>query len=248
MSTKKEDLHLHATPVKRKGSRRSEDTTLEWVRADYPQLASWHTLAVKWLKGETRGLDTKLFALVAFFERYLIQQGLPHEPAAILRRDIRLPDFYKTACPDSYKGIIYNNTIRDFLQFVLLHEYGQVTNDGQTVHDLEYCNPIPRLSTSGFGSTDESVYSPLPYGYIDELRQMLASGPNFCDWKFAQSAGLADGKRAQAGWFEVPKTQIDLADPDCVWRTRDDRDQIEMWSPVRWVLLLIKLILPQSDP
>jgi hypothetical protein len=231
---------------RRKISPRSGDTALEWVIHDYPQLAAWRELAVNWLKGEIRAIDTKLFALVAFFERYLIQQGLPVEPATFMRREHQLPDFYKTACPDSYKGIMYNNSIHEFLQFVLLHEFGQVASDGQIAHGPEFRNPVPRLSIGGAGKISESVYSPLPYGYIDDLRQMLASGPNFRDWVWAQGLQRSGGKRAYAGWFEVPETHIDLADPDCVWRTVNGRDGtgFEIWSPVRWVLLLVKLILP----
>lgn len=60
-------------------------------------------------------------------------------------------------------------------------------------------------------------------------------------------------------WLEVDLHQIDKDDPDCVWRSRsrimaDDlwirkgerRTEIvyEIWSPVRWVALLIKLQLP----
>lgn len=232
---------------KRKISLRGEDTALEWVLHDYPQLTAWQALAVDWLKGETRALDTKLYALVAFFERYLILHGLPVEPPAIMGREVQLPDFYATACPDSYKGIMYNNAIHDFLQFVLLREFGRVASDGQVVNAPEFRNPVPRLSSSGVGKTDESVYTPLPYGYIDDLRQMLASGPHFRDWTWAQNARRSEVRRGHVGWFEVAESTIDFADPDCVWRSIEDRagaTRFEMWSPVRWVLLLVKLILP----
>ena len=45
---------------------------------------------------------------------------------------------------------------------------------------------------SGFGAglpkRDESVHSSFPYGYLDELRQMLATGLHFRDWQWAHSA------------------------------------------------------------
>lgn len=62
---------------KKTGVQRDTDTSLGWVAREYPQLDSWRVLAVEWLKGETLGLDVRLSALVAFLERYLIQQGLP---------------------------------------------------------------------------------------------------------------------------------------------------------------------------
>lgn len=48
----------------------------------------------------------------------------------------------------------------------------------------------------------------------------------------------------------MTEDQIDRNDPDCVWRVRKVRSYyrggqvLEMWSPVRWVALLVKLILP----
>jgi hypothetical protein len=232
-----------------KGVRRKTDASLGWVERDYPQLAAWRALAVEWLKGETRGVDDKLSALVAFFERYLVRQGLPLNPVEFLARTIVLPDFYQTACPDSVKGILYNNHIHAFLHFVLLREFSVTDDDGQPVVSPAFRNPVPRMSNRGLPRRDESVYSPLPYGYIDELRQMLAAGPHFRDWQWAQSAlggDISQRGNSAPDWFEVSEDQIDRSDPDCVWRERlmKDRTRLEMWSPVRSVALLVKLILP----
>ncbi|KWR90698.1 integrase [Cupriavidus sp. IDO] len=204
---------------------------------------------MEWLKGETRSVDEKLSGLVAFFERYLVRQGLPLEPAVFLARTTHLPDFYRTACPDSEKGTKYNNHIHAFLQFVLRREFSEAADDGQLVVSPAFRNPVPRRSTSGLPRNDESVHSPLPYGYIDELRQMLAAGPHFRDWQWAQSAlGAEIGQRGRgaADWFGVTEDRIDPSDPDCVWRVRQmtNGTRLEMWSPVRWVALLVKLILP----
>jgi hypothetical protein len=242
---------IPAPKVKR--AKRKSDTTLGWVEQDYPQLAAWRELAVEWLKGETRGIALRLYALTAFFERYLIQQGLPLDPATVLARVTVLPDFYKTACPDSQHGIEYNNAIRAFLHFVLLREFSEADDDGQWMVSPAFRNPVPRMSKSGMPRRDESVHSPLPYGYIDERRQTLAAGPHFRDWKWAQNAlGVEIGKAGSVGpdWFEVREDQIDRNDPDCVWRVRTvtrhyrGGQVLEMWSPVRWVALVIKLILP----
>jgi hypothetical protein len=251
---KKTTSQAATLPVsKNKGVTRETDTTLSWVERDYPQLAAWRVLAVEWLKGETRGVASRLKALVAFFERYLVQQELPLDPAVFLARTAVLPDFYRTACPDSEQGIKYNNAIHAFLHFVLLREFSDADDDGQPVVSPAFRNPVPRMSKSGLPQRDESVHSPLPYGYIDELRQMLAAGPHFCDWHWAQSAlgaEIGKGWRVAPGWFEVTEDQIDRNDPDCVWRVRKVSQNyrggqvLEMWSPVRWVALLVKLILP----
>jgi hypothetical protein len=240
---------------KEKGVKRDTDMTLGWVEREYPQLAAWRMLAVEWLKGETRGVDTRLQALVAFLERYLIQQALPLDPSVFLARTTVLSDFYQTACPDSEKGIKYNNHIHTFLQFVLLCQFSEAQDHGRPVISPAFHNPVRRMSKSGLPKRDESVYSPLPYGYIAELRQMLAAGPHFRDWQWAQRAlgtDIGQGQRGRSGpdWFEATEDQIDRNDPDCVWRVRKvsrnhrSGQVLEMWSPVRWVALLTKLILP----
>lgn len=243
-----------ATDPKVKGVKRDTDVTLGWVEREYPQLETWRALAMEWLKGEIQGVTSRLKALVAFFERYLVQQVLPLDPAVFLARSTVLPDFYRTACPDSAYGIKYNNHIHAFLHSVLLREFSEADDHGQPVVSPAFRNPVPRMSTSGLPKRDESVHSPLPYGYIDELRQMLAAGPDFCDWQWAQSAlGAEIGQRGYGAsdWFEVTEDQIDRNDPDCVWRVRKmstpgyrGGQVLEMWSPVRWVALLVKLILP----
>lgn len=231
------------------GVTRKTDPSLGWVKREYPQLEPWRALAVEWLKGETRGVDMRLSALVAFFERYLVELSLPLDPAVLLARTTVLPDFYRTACPDSEKGIKYSNAIHSFLHFVLLREFSEADDTGQPVVSPAFHNPIPRMSRSGLPRRDESVHSPLPYGYIDELRQMLAAGPHFRDWQWAQSAlGAEIGTRGPGApdWLEVTEEQIDPNDPDCVWRERPmaKGTRLEMWSPVRWVALLVKLVLP----
>lgn len=248
-------LTSSAAPApKVKGVNRDTDTSLGWVQREYPQLAAWRALAVEWMKGETCSINDKLRALVAFLERYLIQQGLPLDPAVFLAHRTVLPDFYSTTCPDSRHGIQYNNCIHAFLRFVLLREFSQVAEYGQLVVSPAFRNPVPRMSFGGLPKRDESVYSPLPFGYIDELRHMLAAGPNFRDWQWAQGAlGVEIGQRGHKApdWFEVAENLIDRDDPDCVWRVRKmctpryrGGQVLEMWSPVRWVALLVKLILP----
>lgn len=253
MPNKKKTAETSAStprPIPRKpGVLRDTDTSLGWVAREYPQLEAWRTLAVEWVRGETRGVDMRLSALVAFFERYLIKQGLPLDPAAFLARTTVLPDFYQTACPDSAKGIKYNNSIHAFLHFVLLREFSEASDNGPPIVSPDFRNPVPRRSISGLPRRDESVHSPLPYGYIDELRQMLAMGLHFRDWQWAQNAlgaGVGQCGRVAPDWFEVTEAQIDQSDPDCVWRERPLRNgsRLEMWSPVRWVALLVKLVLP----
>jgi len=123
-------------PLKRRISRkvtgvnRANDITLGWVEHEYPQLAAWRALAVEWMKGEIQGISSRLSALAVFFEKFLVQRGLPLDPAVFLSRGTILPDFYQTGCPQSKHGIGYNNYIHTFLNFVLLLKFSAPANDG----------------------------------------------------------------------------------------------------------------------
>lgn len=234
-------------------SLRHADLNLGWVAKEYPQLEEWRLLAVDWLHGEVKNLGKKLRGMVCFFELYLANQKLPTNPKALLTRGAVLPNFYKVACGVGSSGVTDNNVVSSFLDWVLLHHFSDRSDDGAPIVSPAFCNPVPRCTTFGQPKLAESAYSPLPYGYISELRIMIAQGPNFADWVWAQNA---IGQRQREGvdgysqtWFEVTEDKIDKNDPDCVWRRRTfltdkNKSVLEMWSPVRWVALLLKLQLP----
>ena len=82
---------------------------------------------------------------------------------------------------------------------------------------------------------------------------MIAQGPNFIDWIWAQQ--VMEGGQRGGDWFVVNPNIINVDDPDCVWRerttTKYEREisqlsetVTELWSPVRAVAIYIKLELP----
>lgn len=239
-------------PKRSRGDRRSTDKKFDWVSRTYPKIAHWAEPAATWLNAQPLGIDIRIRAIVAFLEKYLVQLDLPFEAEVLLRRSTPLPDFFKACCPQSAAGVKMNNGIHSFLNFLLLRDFSIPADDGRPVVSPAYHNPIPWLSSSGVAKHEESVHSPLPYGYIDELRLLLAQGPHFKDWTWAHTAlGSQPGKPGTVGpeWFEVSEADIDKNDPDCVWRWRQRTrgkggPTLEMWCPVRWVALLTKLILP----
>lgn len=237
-------------PDRPRGMNRQTDMKLTWVHEKYPQLGAWGLLAAEWIQCETRGVGSRLHALGVFLERYIIGQGLPVVPARLLQRDIQVPSFFVTCCPKSEGGILINNYIHDFLNWVLLKECSEEDDHGRPVISPAFWNPVPWEGFSGRRRTREETNKvPLPYGYITRLRRMLIGGQDFRDWKWAQNAlGTAIGAGGHPGpdWFPVTWDLIDKADPDCVWRVRKSGrgDVLEMWSPVRWVALAFKLLLP----
>lgn len=241
-----------------KKSNRGEDLELYWLTRKRPDFEAWRILASEWVLSQ-KNVSIALLGLSAFFDRYLIGYGLPVDPIELLKKSNRvLPDFYKNCLPQSMSSFAVNNVIHSFLEWVLLKdcsiedEFGEPMVQRQLFH-----NPIPALSATGKRTHSESVKATLPYGYISRLRKILSPGPDFRDWKWAQtSMGERrmddDGELVQGSstdWFEVTWEQIDKEDPDCVWRERRGIDPktplvLEMWSPVRWVALLHKLQTP----
>lgn len=226
---------------------RSVDISFEWVTREFgAEFDEWQTLAASWIAIQPRGLADRLAALRCFFEKYLYGLKLPLKPEILLRRGQSLPDIYETSMPQSHAGLKWNNNIRQFLNWVLETEFSEPDDHGKSVISPNYWNPVPYRTRTGIVKLTESVHSPLPYRYILELRDILGGGASFREWQWAQTA--SQGKNGwRKDWFPVTEDQIDPDDPDCVWRYRSIQKQgevLEMWSPVRAMALLVKLMLP----
>lgn len=225
---------------------RSMDGNLDWVVPDLgPDFAEWRDLAVAWLATQHFGLADRLNGLTRFLDKYLFRRNLTTSPEAYFRRENIWPDFYESTLPQSHGGIKWNNQVHGFLEWALLTRFSEPDDNGRPVVLPGYRNPVKHISQRGISKLAESVRSPLPYRYIKDLREILASGPTFRDWEWAHTA--SQGKIGSNDWYPVGEDQIDRDDPDCVWRLRplkDKDDVLEMWSPVRAVALLTKLMLP----
>lgn len=258
---------------------KSYDRQLGWVKEKHPELESWRLLASEWLAGREKSLHSNLQGINAFIT-FLADQKLPIQPEVLLLHRTPVPDFYEChwGAGRTHGKILVHNAAHFFIKWVLSRpEFCEEDDEGRILTAPAFRNPIPHLSRTGVPKYDESVRATLPYGYIEELRLMIAQGPNFKDWTWAQnalgrvaalsSAGLVDGLdsgeddeedgvKAASVWYQVPEHLIDRTDPDCVWRarvvpvtqgvgvTKLVETIYEMWSPVRWVAMLLKLQLP----
>lgn len=242
----------------KKSSAKTSDMQLKWVTELRPELESWRQYAVEWLSAETKGVDTRLKALVAFFGRYIVGLNIPSDPSFLLKRNSVVPDFYLTCCVTGTDGkdktdghsVNNNNRLSDFLDWVLNKHFSIDDDDGFPMISPAFRNPVPYRSLNGGWTNRESVHSPLPFGFIEDMRLMLCQGPHFRDWVWAQGAlGGEPGSEGGDGsdWYSVNEGDIDKDDPDCVWRIRHyeaGHRELQMWSPVRWVGLLVKLQIP----
>lgn len=280
------NAEVSARENSKKGRGKVHDRNLAWVKKKYPGLEAWRALGSEWLFGREEGIGHAIAGVNAFIE-FVATNSLPADPAVFLLRRTQLPNFYETMWGNTktHGKVLTNNGAHYFLEWVLTRPaFCAEDDDGRLVTSPAFGNPIPHRDRKGLPRHVESVRSTLPYAYIDELRRMIAAGPNFGDWKFAQDAlGAPLNKYAMAEedvedseddedeapksrrgsvspiWYQVDPSLIDNNDPDCVWRTRkrlipndpgregmgrDFETIYEMWSPVRWVALLLKLQLP----
>jgi len=254
---------------RKKGLHKQNDVNLSWVSEAYPHLEAWRILASEYLNSRESGLGHAIQGVNRFIE-FIVKSDSP-APVEFLLNKTSIPDFYETIWGKklTHSNILANNAAHAFLTWVLsTPAYCEEDDNGRLQTSPAFRNPIRRMSRSGIPQPFESVRSTLPYGYVDELRKMIAEGPNFKDWTWAQNAlgaslsqiaknkgqlpDLEDDLKVSNVWFEVHPDIIDYADPDCVWRSRSKRIEstrrsetiYEMWSPVRWVALLNKLQLP----
>lgn len=228
---------------------KSDDHTFLWVEELDPAFASWRTLLLEWIEAEKPNFSSVLGATTTFFDRYLIGQNLRLTPAQFLARRRTVPDFYKTSCPDSKGGRGHVNLIHRFIEWVLDSPDFADVEDGVPIRlTSEYRNPITPFETDSYTPRNtESTKVVLPYYLVSDLRRRIAQGAHFRDWTWVR--GLAgretlSGDNQNSEWFQVTENRIDKSDPDCVWRLRErvgEAPILEMWSPIRWVLLLTHL-------
>jgi len=244
--------HERPPPEVKLRRQKSHDVTLEWVRRNHPELEKWRVPAAEWLGTARRGLNTRINVITSLFDSYLSRPNTPNEPADLFRRGNQPPDFREVVGNSTAKHT-RNNQLKEFFDWWLLRDFSVEADDGALVVSPEFRNPISLMGAPRGSRHWQSVRSPLPYGYIHELRHMLAQGKSFRDWTLAQRLqGPAEGAigAPSRDWYDADWSVIDESDPDCVWRKRifkkgkRERAVYQIWSPVRWVALLVKLLLP----
>jgi hypothetical protein len=234
------------------------DITFYWLVEVDPRFSRWAELARDWVGGMVCGLRAAQTAIKAFFRRYLLVE---HKIGEFINVDSFFGNrpnaaklievvFTGTSQMTRRKGV---SKLRDWFDWILNNYYSIEDDVGNLVVSPMFRNPLASVKMPEATTPGESVYSPLPFAYIKDLRALIAEGPTFGHWRRMQSliATPSGHEGDSTVWFEVSEDQIDRADPDCVFRTRfkvsrNNCEEMvwEMWSPVRFVAVLLKLILP----
>lgn len=254
------------TRIRIRNTGRASDVEFRQVVQIDSRMKDWCDLAAEWLALQRRSYGKKIANLNKFLRLLLTCTHPVFNPYNYLRRDGEHLSYIDLLAFNGQKNanvllrpekitwndIQENNTIRDFLDWILQEKLSVDNEHGGQMIPHEYHNPIPPLSKSSLRRT-ETLKSSLPFRYIRELRQMLAEGSHFRDWVWAHTV-MGNGKRG-GDWLNIDPLLIDRDDPDCVWNHRKstpyERNTLgygpevyEIWSPVRAVALYLKLELP----
>ncbi len=257
---------------------RTSDLTFSWLLTTLgPEWQQWQELAAEWIAEQHAGLEGKRKGLTHFFESYLLK-------CAPYATDVRLffKGFNNHICSSGELEAILMTTIRDpkelqrccnaaldFIDFVIERCFSEEDDNGNFEPLVK--NPFSKVKCRNYRA--ETVRNPLPYRYIQDLRQILCPLPDkteltvieqnikddesllpayhyrhFKHWTWAQQQ---TGQGYSGGdWYEVEQALIDEADPDCVWRrkeiTRNGKKVTlyQIWSPVKAMVIFMKLHLP----
>lgn len=249
---------------------RTKDLSLSWVAQKYGKdWLDWQRLAAEWIKTQEAGIHHKLDALRHFLESYLVRH-IPYTNDVVFffegrgGHKVTSKEFVEIiqgaglksqATQADYVGYMIN-----FIDHVIEKHYSIKESRGFLRPLFE--NPFTKIAK--ISATLETVRNPLPYRYIQQLRQVLCpygparaerdlgcepaqgspwSGRHFRHWSWAH-------ENIPSAWFEIDAELIDKNDPDCVWQVRDIQRNgsgvtvYKIWSPVIALLLFIKLHLP----
>ncbi len=240
---------------KRKHDGRSSDLTFSWMLTTLgAEWQQWQELAAEWMATQTAGLSNKRDALTRFFESYLTECA----PYAIGNIDLFFKGCQGHKCTTEELDKLVRKTQNspviiqkgvnipcDFIDFVIEKVFSEKDDYGKLVPLVQ--NPLSKIKRQD--SATETVRNPLPYRYIQDLRQILCPLPDkteltvikqnlkdgeallpayhhrhFKHWTWAnqQSGQNATSSASSDGdWFEVEPELIDKTDPDCVWRRKE---------------------------
>lgn len=188
----------------------------------------WRELASQWLQSSFGGYATKINALNNLFGKILTtNKEFAKVEYFFVNLDSQVSRLSKTLSIDKF------NTISDFFDWIIEH-YFREDDDQGAIHYL-FSNPLNKKAQKR--TLFETVKSPLPVKYINDLKELLCpkDGKSFKDFKWAIT-------EFTSCWYDVNKNLIDKTDPNCVWRRKGKKYQL--WSPVKAVFLLLKLYLP----
>lgn len=235
-----------------------QELAAEWMAVQHYAVEHKRIALTRFFESYLQVLAPYASDVTLFFKGFSGHRCSSEEFEFCLKKTINHP-------PYLYSAINY---AFDFTSFVIEHHFSDESDAGVLLPIVN--NPLSRVE-SEFSTNTETVRNALPYRYIQKLRQILCPLPDkaelesfaevgdsllpnyhyrhFKHWVWAQNQS-GQGNQQNGDWIEVEYEQIDSSDPDCVWETKEVSRNgkkvniYRIWSPVKAVLIFVKLHLP----
>lgn len=243
----------------------TRDMDLNWVVQDFGiEWDYWRVYATEWVAKNDKAITHRLLTVRSFLNYLSTKAPYALDVISMFKEH---PSGHKVSTEEfvahmkdqgmnsEHERYRYVGYVVSLVDYILDQNLSDEDDNGKRVRLFQ--NPFDKVKS--VTNRTETVHIPLPYRYIEKLRQIVCPYPadtsdsktpwegcHFCDWRWAidnlQSGNLA--------WMEVPPDTIDRNDPDCIYRTRTIKRQgsevevHEIWSPVMAMFLFTKLHLP----
>lgn len=173
-------------PKSKKNDGRTSDLAFLWMLTTLgAEWRQWQELAAKWMATQTLGISDKREALGRFFESYIAV----YAPYAISDLSLFFKGYQGHKCSSEEFEQIIRSTVAasaniqkgmnyayEFIDFVVKDVFSEKDNYDNLVPLV--LNPLRKIK-KGYVAT-ETVRNPLPYRYIQNLRQILCPLPVTC--------------------------------------------------------------------
>ncbi|MBU0760466.1 MAG: integrase family protein [Nanoarchaeota archaeon] len=235
------------------------DLTCGWITKEHgDKWLQWQEYASEYLHEQEGALEIKLKTIRKFINYLVSKANYCYDVKEMFRGKndhIVSSEEFLQSIGDLKEKIRFAQNVVLFVDYIIKKYFCAKDDNGFSIPVVS--NPFVKIGNRT--KTSETVYSPLPYRYIRDLRHILCpynkesenkkkpwEAHHFSDWPWAIEH-LTPGSLS---WMEVDFDEIDHDDPDCVWRSRTVNrkgkkvDIYEIWCPVVAMFLFVKLHLP----
>jgi len=195
------------------------DDQFAWVITADPSLTEWRTAAADFMSKHARGVASRRTGMNAFFDYLIANPTLPRSPADYLRTNRVLTPAFAS---NNSKNL---SAVYEFLDYILDTRCIDEDDFGNKVRLPGFRNPLVPVRRAVRDA--ETHRHPMPTRFVRMLYDILTEN----DFAWPKAAGKTRGnKKGRGDWFMAADPQTGEVTP--------------IWSPVRTIAILIKLLLP----
>ena len=211
------------------------DVDLGWVIQDLGiEWNDWRIYASEWVAEHDKAITSRLQGIREFLNYLNIKAPYACDVISMFKahssgHEVSSEEFVAylkdRGVNSEHERYRYTNYVVSLVNYILDNYLSEEDDNGKKARLFH--NPFNKVKS--VTSRTETVHNPLPYRYIQQLRQIICPYPtnatdknipwkgcHFRDWCWAID-NLESGNTA---WMRVSPETIDPNDPDCIYRSR----------------------------